>query len=102
VDAAKRQALDAVFSRRNGKHWPAVAQAIDEAVQSVALRGFCSASWQPEVVALSTPLCTQEEVYVLNVSVSTKDSLATVEAALADQLLRLRDQVVNAIRHEHA
>lgn len=101
VTPAKRSALDAVFAQRNGKNWPAIQSAIEEALRSVNERGYCSASWQPEVVALSTPLSSPDGVYVLNVSISTKESIDSVERDLATKLLRLKARVAHEIERRH-
>ena len=47
---SRRNALLAVFRRRRTQ-WDAVRKAIEEAQASVKARGYCSAAWQPEVVA---------------------------------------------------
>lgn len=101
VSAARRKALEAVFAKRNGKNWHAIRADIESAMDSVATRGYCSASWQPEVVALSTPLNGPEGTYVLNVSVSTQDSLTSVDRLLSPLLLRLKEQVTHDIEKLH-
>lgn len=101
VSAAKRKALDQVFEKRNGKNWPAIRSEIEQAIRSVAEREFCSASWQPEVVALATPLPGPDGTYILNVSVSTPQSIDAVERLLADKLLRLRERVAHDIEKRH-
>ena len=101
ISMERRKVLDAIFARRSGRQWPIVRSAIEQAITSVAQRGFCSASWQPEVVALAAPLQGPDGTYVLNLSVSTQDSVARIEELLADKLLRLKDQVVHDIEKLH-
>lgn len=101
VSPAKRKALDDVFALRNGRNWRAIKMAIEQSLNSVSTRGYCSASWQPEVVALSTPLNGPDGTYVLNVSVSTQDSVGLVEQKLAPQLLRLKERVAHDIEKLH-
>ncbi|MDP3521638.1 MAG: IclR family transcriptional regulator [Hydrogenophaga sp.] len=101
VAAEKRSALDAVFAQRNGKSWPSICASIETAVKMVKEKGFCSASWQPEVVALSTPLNGPDGIYVLNVSMSTQESLESVEGRLAAKLLDLRARVTHDIQKLH-
>lgn len=101
VAPGRRRALDAVFAQRNGKGWPSIRAAIETAVASVLQNGYCSASWQPEVVALSTPLNGPDGVYVLNVSMSTQESLETVEHRLVAKLLDLRERVTHDIQKLH-
>jgi DNA-binding IclR family transcriptional regulator len=87
---ARRRALLSMFKRRRDKQWPALADAIEKAIESVHARGFCAASWQPEVVALATPLETSQGVYVLNVGVTTGESMRDVVRQLSGPLLKLR------------
>lgn len=101
VPPARRRTLDAVFAQRSGRNWHAIRVAIDAAVESVKQHGYCSASWQPEVVALSTPLNGPDGLYVLNVSMSTQDSLETAEAQLAPKLFHLKERVTHAIEMLH-
>jgi hypothetical protein len=57
------------------------------------MKGYCVASWQPEVVALATPLVVSARpIYVLNVSVRTTASVAATEKQLSGALLSLRDK----------
>lgn len=93
----RRQALLALFRRRRASRWPALAREIELAIESVRIRGFCAASWQPEVVALATPLPAVEACYSLNVSVSTGESIDEVVAALAAPLMKLKDDVSRAM-----
>jgi DNA-binding IclR family transcriptional regulator len=90
---ARRKALLALFRLRRGAQWPAMAAAIDQAAADIGERGFCAASWQPEVVALAAPLLDDDGVYVLNVSVSTDEPFREVVSQLAGPLLSLRDRV---------
>lgn len=93
ASASKRKALDAVFSARRGTQWPMLLAEIEDSIRAVNGSGFCAASWQPEVVALATPIATAEGVYSLNVSVSTADSMDSVVQVLAGPLLDLRRQI---------
>lgn len=101
VSPEKKRALESVFAQRNGRSWPSISAAIEAAAKSVRQRGYCSASWQPEVVALSTPLNGPDGTYVLNVSMSTQDSLASVEHRLAPKLLSLKGCVTHDIEKLH-
>lgn len=94
---ARRKALLAEFARRRGSRWPALAREIDLALESVRDQGYCAASWQPEVVAVATPLSTPDGDYSLNVSVTTSESMAEVVEALAEPLLELKRRIVEAI-----
>src|SRR5256885_1696128 len=71
----------------------ALEQQIQAAIKSVKSQGFCAASWQPEVVALATPLVTPDAIYVLNCSVSTTEPLPTIVQELHPALLQLGRQI---------
>jgi hypothetical protein len=59
--------------------------------------GWCVASWQPEVVAVSTPLMRENDRgYVLNASVSSAASPDDVAADLNGPLLALARQIAKA------
>ncbi len=96
--AAERRALMALFRRRRRGQWEALRQAIDAAAASVAARGYCAASWQPEVVALATPIVVEgHPPYVLNISIATAGSLADAEAELRAPLLALAREIAAAL-----
>ena len=93
----QRKALLALFKRRRGSQWPVLAREIDHAISAVRSVGFCAASWQPEVVALATPLRTTDSIYSLNVSVSSGETIRDVIAALSNPLIELKRAILNAI-----
>ena len=73
-----------------GRGWGALRREIDAAVCSVHEKGYCVASWQPQVVAMATPMRFDEyTAHVLNVSVSTQQDAGAIEAALAKPLMEL-------------
>jgi DNA-binding IclR family transcriptional regulator len=91
---ANRQTLLQQFRERRPKGWPVLSREIQAAVRSVQTVGYCWASWQPQVIALATPIAMQgHPVYVLNMSVNTDadptevvDRLSTPLAALASKI----------------
>jgi DNA-binding IclR family transcriptional regulator len=84
------------FKARRGD-WPALRKDIDKAIESVRRRGWCVASWQPEIVALATPLMLENErPHVLNVSVSSEEPVNEVAAELKGPLLALAREIVRA------
>lgn len=89
----RRKALLATFRQRRAAQWKRLAQAIEDARVSVIERGFCSAAWQPQVVAVATPLITADAVYALNVSVSTPEPAAKAARDLSPPLLQLRAEI---------
>ena len=90
---AKQKALLNMFKRRRGNQWEPIGRAIEDARKSVSERGYCAAAWQPEVVALATPLVTPDAIYVLNVSVSTDESLTSVVRELCKPLMDLKRNI---------
>ena len=90
---AGRQDLEAVFERRRQRTWSVLSAEIDAALVSIKERGFCAASWQPEVIAVAAPLVTANMAYAVNVSVLTNDCFDTVVRRLAPKLLTLRDDI---------
>jgi DNA-binding IclR family transcriptional regulator len=90
ADEAARRALFERFRthRRNG--WRELSREILAAIEAVHRDGFCWASWQPQVVALATPIVVADHpVYVLNMSVTTDAAPDEVVERLGDPLLAL-------------
>jgi len=94
VPEARRKLLLALFKQRRGRQWPAIAIEIEDAMRSVRQRGYCAASWQPEVVAASAPLSFAQATYSLNLSLSTDEPLDAVAQRLSAPLLALRDSIL--------
>lgn len=90
---AQRRPLYAAFRRRRGAQWPALQAEIQAALRQLQQEGFCAASWQPEVVALATPLHTADVTYVINVSTSSEQDFAAVVAQLRRPLLALKAEL---------
>jgi len=98
AEASRRRELMALFRERRKDGWSEIRSEIQSAIKSVEERGYCSASWQPEVVALAMPVLLEgRPIYVLNVSVATKASVSETEALLAGPLLELSTQVKAAL-----
>jgi DNA-binding IclR family transcriptional regulator len=94
----KRKALLALFRKRRKGQWPALAEEIELAMQSVWQRGYCAAAWQPEVVALAVPLRWEGQPrYALNLSVSTAETVRSVEQELSGALLALAADIEGAL-----
>lgn len=59
---------------------------------------FCWACWQPQVVALATPVVVADHpIYVLNMSVTGDSEAKDVVERLRDPLLGLRRRLQDAI-----
>lgn len=89
---AQRRVLLSKFKALRPTGWSALREEIDAAMASVQKSGYCVASWQPQVVALAAPLVLPDKsIYVLNVSVTTSESLNDAELQLRKPLLDLRE-----------
>jgi DNA-binding IclR family transcriptional regulator len=95
---ARRKALLALFKRRRGAQWPALAEEIQQAIAGVDNLGYCAAAWQPEVVAVAAPLRCVAFPLVVNVSVSTTEPLPRAVRELAPKLLAMVDRIERALR----
>lgn len=91
ADETVRRALFAQFRQRRSSEWERLRDELDAARLKVETLGYCSASWQPEVVAIAAPLVLPgRPIYVLNVSVTTKAAMTEMEKQLSGPLLALR------------
>jgi DNA-binding IclR family transcriptional regulator len=92
--------LMAQFRERRRPAWRELSREITAAIDSVRRNGYCSASWQPQVVALATPLVVADHpVYVLNMSITGDAEPAEVVERLSAPLLRLGQRIQEAISH---
>jgi DNA-binding IclR family transcriptional regulator len=93
----RRNALMHVFRSRRAEAWPTLKAAIEQARVDVADKGYCAASWQPEVVALAAPLEVAGAQYVINVSLSTAEPMDEVAKELSPALLDLIAKVLHDV-----
>lgn len=98
----ERDALFAAFKARRGPQWPPLRAGILAAIEQVRSEDFCAASWQPEVVAVATPLVTPDAIYVLNLSLSSTDPMQSVARRFAPKLLALKGQILLALERQAA
>lgn len=90
----KRRQL-AHLKSRHARDWTALRNEITQAIHAVNEQGWCAASWQPQVVAISTPIeIDSQAVHVLNMSVHTKDSPDMVTKRLAPELMKLKKHLM--------
>lgn len=97
LDAAHRTAvLQEIDSRRTLPCSGDLHARIERSIAEVHHHGFCAVSWQPEVVAISTPLIVKcSPAYVLNLSLTTGSAIDEVAAELAPELLKLREKILD-------
>jgi DNA-binding IclR family transcriptional regulator len=92
---ARLRAKNAV---RSGTASDALEKEINEAIAQVGAQGFCTASWQPEVFALASPVqIPGYPIYVVNMSVTGKDTPESVINELGSPLLALRAKIRDAM-----
>jgi DNA-binding IclR family transcriptional regulator len=94
---SRRRELLALFKSRRPASWRSLEKEILDAIEQVATSGFCAASWQPEVVALATPIAVAgHPVYVLNLSVTgsgIREATQRLHAPLLQLAAGLRDAI---------
>jgi DNA-binding IclR family transcriptional regulator len=90
----KRKALLAHFREARRGQWRRLGEEITWAIESVANNGYCAASWQPEVVAVATPLVFQGASYAVNVSLSSAASFEDIVRELAPVLMDLKQRIL--------
>ncbi|VWX61380.1 Transcriptional regulator, IclR family [Burkholderiales bacterium 8X] len=93
VEPARRELLLAHFQRERRSRWAQLKLDLQTSFRAVAEKGYCAAAWQPEVVALATPLSFRGVSYALNVSVSSDEALEQVERELAPVLMDLKRSI---------
>jgi DNA-binding IclR family transcriptional regulator len=95
----RRRDLIERFRKQRAPGWAALDAEIRRAIRQVHTKGYCVASWQPQVVAVATPLEIEGyPIHVMNASVITPQEPNDVAAELAPALLALAAQVVDAMR----
>lgn len=94
----RQQALLEHFHQARKKLWPSLGPAILDAIHQVDINGHCTASWQPEVIAVATPLTFEGGAYALNMSVSTDDPATVVVQRLGPLLMQLKQDIVLALQ----
>lgn len=94
----ERRSLMDQFRERRRSGWRDLAREITSAIDSVRQQGYCWASWQPQVVALATPVVVVDRpVYVLNMSITGDVEAVEVVARLREPLIALADRLRTSI-----
>ncbi len=78
--------------------WRQLGPALRQSIEDVRAQGWCAASWQPEVVAVATPIVFQGAVYALNMSLTTPLVLEAEAERLSVLLTHLRHQLEAALQ----
>jgi len=98
---AERAALMAqwrIKRRRTAiKTWPSLKSELAESILDVERKGYCFASWQPQVVALAAPLTFDAtRIYAVNVSVTSNVPRHEIVERLEKPVLKLAKQISEA------
>ncbi|MNV23541.1 Pca regulon regulatory protein [compost metagenome] len=81
--------------------WKPIGADIEQAIAKVAAGGYCLASWQPGVVAMSTPLYgLGSQALALNFSLITDDAPSSVEQQHATHLLALKARISHELERQ--
>lgn len=95
---SERQSFMELLKAKRHKRWSLLQKEIIEAATSIERRGYCVATWQPQVIALATPvLFAQHPIHVINASVTTAEPRASVVSALEQPLLALAEELRQAL-----
>lgn len=99
LNAEIRDALLSIIRRGyRSATWEAIEAAVDKAIAKVEADDYCAASWQPGVVALSTPLILRGgQALALNLSLTTDESTAPIARRHAKDLLALKERITHEI-----
>lgn len=98
LDKDARESVLQRISMLRPSSWQEASQQVDRALTHHEKHGFCVASWQPEVVAVATPLAVEGlQVLVLNMSLSTSSSMRDVAKEFGPCLMRLKEEIVAAL-----
>ncbi len=90
--------LKARSASRSGTLSGGFGKEINEAAAHVKEHGFCTASWQPEVIALALPIeINGYPIYVVNMSATGEDTLASVVDELRAPLLALPGKIRDSV-----
>lgn len=81
------------FKQTRKTQWLHLKTEIETSEKQVNTLGYCIASWQPEVVALATPIQNGSQIYALNVSVSSDEDIGTLATELAPILMALKTAI---------
>lgn len=100
--AERRTQLLAHFRIVRKAQWAQLELQLRQAAEDIERRGCCAATWQPEVVAVATPLACEGAHYALNVSLTTSEPAATAVRKLMPVLLQLKRQIEQALERPQA
>ena len=90
LDDAQREPLYRGFRNKHPRQWKTLERELGQAISDVHSKGYCAASWLPNVVAVACPLVfAGGPAYALNASVTTEEPFDAVASMLVKPLLGL-------------
>ncbi len=95
---AQKKELLKHFQKTRKKQWGQLKNEINDAIHSVQSLGYCVASWQPEVVAIASPIQMGADIYAINISVLRAGDPTDIATELAPLLMTLKTSVENALK----
>jgi DNA-binding IclR family transcriptional regulator len=96
--SSERRSFMAQLRMKRRKRWRLLEKEIADAATSIERRGYCVATWQPQVITLAAPLLSaQHPIHVVNVSVTTAEPKAAVISTLEQPLLELAKELRQVI-----
>ena len=97
----ERRAQLLQLKSKHTRDWSTLRPEINDALQSIERYGWCAASWQPQVIALATPLPVElQTIHILNVSIQTSERFERVIDRLGPELNQLKSKLIQA-HHAH-
>lgn len=100
ADARSRLLCDIMRGYRSAS-WKPISADIARAIEMVLATDYCLASWQPGVMALSTPLeGLGGQPLALNLSLMTDETAASIEQQHATALLALKKRIVHELARQ--
>jgi DNA-binding IclR family transcriptional regulator len=97
LSAEERRTQLSQLKLKHIRDWSTLRPEIIQAFQSVERNGWCAASWQPQVIALATPLPGElQTIHILNMSIQTSENIERVIDRLGPELNHLKNMLIQA------
>jgi DNA-binding IclR family transcriptional regulator len=94
LDSKSRSKLLLDLKKAGTKNWSQIEREIDEAIESMATKGYCIATWLPEISAISTSIELSNGKYAsLNLSTPAESQLSHVLENYVTALFELKDKI---------
>lgn len=98
---AKREGELAIIADRRARAWPQLRGEIEASFDELDRCGYCSVRWQPGVFAVAAPIVAADlPPHALNISVSSSDMPASLQAGLGPWLMDLRKRCLAQLEGE--